>query len=259
LFKEIQNKKFNRLKVTIITVTYNAEKYLNDCIQSVLAQSYPHIEYLIMDGGSKDETVEIIRNYENRITHWVSEKDAGMYDALNKGMLMATGDVIGILNSDDMLYDSTVIENVVKKFQQEKADAIYGDLVYVDANKTDRIIRTWKGQPYNRNRFRWGWMPAHPTFYVKRSVVEQFGGYLLEFSSAADYEWMSRLLYKNQVSAAYLPHRVVRMRTGGQSNVTWRARWKANRNDRRSMAKNGIPLPALASIFKPLRKLIQYI
>lgn len=247
------------MKVTIITVTYNAEKYLEDSIRSVLGQTYPNIEYLVIDGGSNDGTIQIIQNYEHQITRWVSEKDAGMYDALNKGMRMATGDVIGILNSDDMLFDSTVIENVVKKFQEEKTAAIYGDLVYVDANKPDRVIRTWKGQLYNRNRFRWGWMPAHPTFYVKRSVVEQFGGYLLEFSSAADYEWMSRLLYLQQVSAAYLPLCIVRMRTGGQSNITWKARWKANQNDRRSMAKNGIPLPALASLLKPLRKLIQYI
>jgi glycosyltransferase involved in cell wall biosynthesis len=247
------------LKVTLITVTYNAEKYLDDCIRSVLGQTYPNIEYLVLDGGSKDGTVQIIRNYEHQITRWVSEKDAGMYDALNKGMRMATGDVIGILNSDDMLYDSTIIEKLVQTFQQEKTDAVYGDLVYVDADQTDRIIRTWKGQSYSRSRFRWGWMPAHPSFYVKRSVVEKYGGYLLEFSSAADYEWMSRLLYLHRASAAYLPNCIVRMRTGGQSNITWKARWKANRNDRRSMAKNGIPLPALASLLKPLRKLIQYI
>jgi glycosyltransferase involved in cell wall biosynthesis len=247
------------LKVTIITVTYNAEKYLDDCIRSVLAQTYSNIEYLIIDGGSKDGTVQLIRSYESHITRWISEKDAGMYDALNKGMRLATGDVIGILNSDDILHDPNVIEKLVDKFEQEKTDAIYGDLVYVEADNTDRIIRAWKGQSYKRNRFRWGWMPAHPTFYVKRSVVEQYGGYLLDFSSAADYEWMSRLLYLHQVSASYLPQCIVRMRTGGQSNVTWKARWKANRNDRRSMAKNGIPLPALASFLKPLRKLIQYI
>jgi glycosyltransferase involved in cell wall biosynthesis len=247
------------LKVTIITVTYNAEKYLEDCIRSVLGQTYPNIEYLIIDGGSKDGTVRIIRNYENQLASWVSEKDGGMYDALNKGMGMATGEVIGILNSDDMLYDDTVIEKLVKKFEQEKTDAVYGDLVYVDAHQSDRIIRTWKGQSYRRSRFRWGWMPAHPSFYIKRDVVEKYGGYLLEFSSAADYEWMSRLLYKHRVIASYLPHCIVRMRTGGQSNVTWKARWKANQHDRRSMIKNGIPLPALASLLKPLRKLIQYI
>jgi glycosyltransferase involved in cell wall biosynthesis len=246
------------LKVSIITVTYNAELYLAQCIQSVSEQSYKDIEYLILDGGSKDGTLAIIQKNESKITKWVSGKDKGMYDALNKGMQMATGDIIGILNSDDMLYDKDVISKIVATFEHEKTDAVYGDLVYVNAADTKVIIRDWKGQSYKRSRFRWGWMPAHPAFYVKRKVVEKFGGYLLEFGSAADYEWMSRLLYLHHVSAAYLPSRIVRMRTGGQSNASWKARWKANRNDFRSMKKNGIPLPWLGSILKPLRKFFQF-
>jgi glycosyltransferase involved in cell wall biosynthesis len=246
------------LKVSIITVTYNAESFLAQCIQSVHEQSYQDIEYLIVDGGSKDGTLSIIQSNESKITKWVSGKDKGMYDALNKGMQMATGDIIGILNSDDMLFDKAVISNIVATFEHEKTDAVYGDLVYVNAEDTNLIIRDWKGQSYKRNRFRWGWMPAHPTFYVKRKLLEKYDGYLLEFGSAADYEWMSRLLYLHQLTAAYLPEKIVRMRIGGQSNVSWNARWKANRNDFRAMKKNEIPLPWLASLLKPLRKITQF-
>ena len=141
------------MKVTIITVTYNSEKFLRDCIESVINQDYPDIEHILIDGVSTDSTVSIIKEYEDKIAKWISEKDNGMYDAINKGMVMATGDVIGILNSDDMLASRDVISNIVKYFIEHKVDSVYGDLVYVDQQNTRKVIRYWKGMPYNRFRF----------------------------------------------------------------------------------------------------------
>ena len=152
------------MKVSIITVTYNSGKYLQDCIESVIKQSYKDIEHIIVDGKSNDNTLDIIRKYEAHISKWISETDKGMYDAINKGIVMATGDVVGILNSDDMLDGDDVISSIVDAFEEQKTDAVYGDLEYVDPKDTGKILRIWKGRPYKRYRFRYGWMPAHPTF-----------------------------------------------------------------------------------------------
>ena len=165
------------MKVTIITVTYNSEKFLRDCIESVISQDYPNIEHILIDAESKDSTLSIIKEYEGKIAKWVSEKDNGMYDAINKGMAMATGDIIGILNSDDMLASKDVITAIVKCFDENKVDSIYGDLIYVDQQNTRKVIRYWKGLPYNRFRFNYGWMPAHPTFYFRRDLLKELGGY----------------------------------------------------------------------------------
>src|ERR1700733_5318360 len=156
------------MKVTIITVTYNSSKFLEDCINSVVHQKYNDIEHIVIDGGSTDETVAIIKRYEKHIAKWVSEKDNGMYDAINKGMKMATGDVIGILNSDDILASDDIIAAIADAFIKEKVDSVYGDLTYVDQTDLSKILRFWKGGSYNRNRFIYGWMPAHPTFYLRR-------------------------------------------------------------------------------------------
>ncbi len=249
----------SQLKVTIITVTYNSADYLQDCINSVKAQNYPHIEYIVVDGNSKDATMEIVRSNEGIVDRWISENDRGMYDAINKGMAMATGDVIGILNSDDMLDNENVISDIVHCFEKEAVDSIYGDLEFVDRYDVNKIMRIWKGLPFKRSRFRTGWMPAHPTFYIKRSMVEKFGGYESHFFSAADYEFMSRYLYLHKVSACYLPKLLVRMRMGGQSNATLKQRLRANRRDYLAMKKNSIPFPFVVSILKPLSKLHQFV
>jgi glycosyltransferase involved in cell wall biosynthesis len=246
------------MKVTIITVTYNSEKYLQDCIQSVLDQQYNNIEHIIVDGKSTDNTINIIKSFEHQITKWVSETDKGMYDAINKGMSMATGDIIGILNSDDMLDGVDVVGTIVKTFEEEKVDSIYGDLEYVDPVDLNKIYRIWKGKPYKRSLFHTGWMPAHPTFYFKKSVYEKYGGYESHYFSAADYELMSRYLYKHKVSAFYLPKLLVKMRRGGQSNSSLKIRLRANRRDFLAMKKNNIPCPFFVSILKPLSKLHQY-
>jgi glycosyltransferase len=246
------------MKVSIITVTYNSGKYLEDCIKSVIKQTYHDIEHIIVDGKSTDDTLDIISKYRPFISQYISETDRGIYDAINKGMAMATGDIIGNLNSDDILVDDDVIESIVKTFEENKVDTVYGDLEYVSASDTNKIIRIWKGRSFKRSRFRYGWMPAHPTFYIKRSLVEKYGYYENHYFTAADYEFMARYLYKNRVTSFYLPKLIVKMRIGGQSNQTIYKRLRANRRDYLAMRKNNIPFAFVVSILKPLIKLSQF-
>jgi glycosyltransferase len=246
------------MKVSIITVTLNSATYLEDCIRSVQEQEYKHIEHIIIDGKSTDGTIAIIKKYEDGISAWISETDKGMYDAINKGMQMATGEVIGILNSDDMLDNPQVIFEIVKTFLAQKTDAVYGDLDFVDKVNTNHVLRSWKGKIYNRSRFHLGWMPAHPTFYVKRKMVEKYGGYETHYFTAADYEFMCRYLFQYRLKAAYLPKMIVRMRVGGASNISLKQRLRANRRDYLAMKSNKIPLAFIASILKPLLKIGQF-
>ena len=246
------------MKVSIITVTYNSEKFLAECIRSVISQSHHDIEHIIIDGGSTDGTLAIIENHKDYIAKWVSEKDNGMYDALNKGMSMATGDVIGILNSDDILASRDVIATIEQCFNSQKVDSIYGDLVYVQQNNMQKILRVWKGYNYRRFKFSYGWMPAHPTFYVRRDLVTQLGGYETHYFTAADFEFMARYLYKFRVSSYYIPKLLVKMRSGGISNNGITSRIRANRRDYLAMKKNGFAFPLVSSVLKPLRKLPQY-
>jgi glycosyltransferase involved in cell wall biosynthesis len=246
------------MKVSIITVTYNSEKYLSDCIESVKKQTYGNIEHIIVDGKSTDGTLKIIHRYSKSITHWISETDRGMYDAINKGMKLATGDIIGVLNSDDILASADVIMDIVACFDETGKDAIYGDLVYVDPENPQKVMRYWKGQPYKRSRFNYGWMPAHPTFYIRRELINQFGGYENHYHSAADYEFMTRYLYRYKVNACYLSKMIVKMRNGGVSNGNIYRRLRANRRDYLAMKKNNIPFAFIVSILKPLLKIPQY-
>ena len=247
------------MKISLITVTYNSARYLQNAIQSVYNQDYPNIEYIIVDGGSTDDTLSIIEKNASCITKWISEKDNGMYDAINKGMKMATGDVIGILNSDDMLASKNVISKIASCFKERHVDSIFGDLIYVDAEETSKIHRFWKGMPYKRTSFNLGWMPAHPTFYVRREIVEQLGGYETHYFSASDFELMTRYLYKHRISSFYLPELIVKMRKGGMSNGSFKKRFRANRRDYLALKRNDVPFPFIVSLIKPLRKLPQYI
>ncbi len=246
------------MKVTLITVTLNSEKYLEECILSAIAQDHPDIEHIIIDGKSTDGTMAIIEKYNNHIAHWVSEKDYGMYDALNKGMAMATGDIIGTLNSDDVLASPDVISSIVATFENQKVNVVYGDLLYVNQNNADKVIRQWRGGKFKRSKFRYGWMPAHPTFYFKRSLLDICGYYETHFFSAADYELMTRYLFYHNVGAAYLNKLIVKMRIGGMSNSTILRRLRANRRDYLAMKKNKIPFAFVVSFLKPLIKLHQY-
>ena len=246
------------MKISLITVTYNSEKYLTQCIESVQKQDYTDLEHIIIDGKSTDNTVSIIKKYEGKIAKWVSETDKGMYDAINKGIAMATGDVIGLLNSDDILVSSDVISCIAQTFKEQNVDSVYGDLEYVDQDNTDKIYRVWKGQKYRRNLFKMGWMPGHPTFYIKKSLIDKYGGYESHYFTAADYEFMARYLFKHRISSYYLPKLIVKMRRGGASNKSISQRLRANRRDYLAMKKNNIPMPFVVSILKPLIKIHQY-
>ena len=246
------------MKISIITVTLNSERYLAECIQSVVNQTHPHIEHIIVDGGSTDRTLGIIEEQKGNLAQWISEKDNGMYDALNKGMAMATGDVVGILNSDDILASQDVIATIAQNFTTNNVDSIYGDLVYVYPSDLSRIKRVWKGYNYSRRKFAYGWMPAHPTFYVKRELITQLGGYQTHYFTAADFEFMARYLFKHRISSHYIPKLLIKMRDGGQSNKTIKSRLRANRRDYLAMKRNGFRFPLISSVLKPLRKIPQF-
>jgi glycosyltransferase len=246
------------MTISIITVTLNSERYLQDCITSVKNQDYRNIEHIIVDGKSTDNTVAIIQRNRNHIYAWISETDRGMYDAINKGINLATGDIIGILNSDDILASDDVIGKIAYCFKNSGIDSLYGDLVFVNPDDVSVITRTWKGISYSRSRFNFGWMPAHPTFYMRRSVTQKYGLYENHFYSAADYEFMARYLFKHKVTSLYLPLMIVKMRSGGASNGNLKRRLRANRRDYLAMKRNDISFPFLVSILKPIRKLHQY-
>lgn len=247
------------MKISIVTVTYNAERFLENCIASVVSQKFANIEYIIIDGASTDSTLHIVSRFNDKITKIVSEKDNGMYDALNKGIKMATGDVVGLLNADDFFADNEVVGEIADAFLQSGADVLYGDLWYVDQNNPDKVLRRWKSKPYHHDMFQWGWMPAHPTFYAKRELFEQLGYYRLDMGSAADYELMIRFMHKFKSKAVYLPKLMVKMRAGGMSNSSVEARLKANQADLEAMKINGIRFPKLAAFLKPVRKIPQFL
>lgn len=246
------------MKVSIITIAYNSEATIEATIRSVIAQSYPNIEYIIIDGKSKDSTLSIIEKYTSQISRVVSEPDKGIYDAMNKGVRMASGDIIGILNSDDFYADSDVIKNVVSLFERTQCDATYADLVYVDRLDEQKILRTWISGDYRHGAFLKGWMPPHPTFFVKADVYKRFGQYSTELRSSADYEFMLRVLHKQQIKVAYLNRVITKMRAGGQSNVTLKNRLRANKEDRMAWRMNGLRPQPWTLILKPLSKLQQF-
>lgn len=245
------------MKVSIITITYNSEATLKDTIESVVNQSYGDIEYIIVDGKSTDNTLSIIESYKDKISKVISEKDKGLYDALNKGIALATGDLIGIIHSDDFYTNNFVIEKIIKSIEENNSDAVYADLYYVDKVDTNKIFRKWKSGSYKHGMFLNGWMPPHPTFFAKRSVYEKFGSFNLSFVSAADYELMLRFIHKHKINLSYLPEFIVKMRVGGKSNVTLNNRLRANKEDRKAWIVNGL-IPKFYTLYlKPLRKIIQ--
>ncbi|MCH2197506.1 MAG: glycosyltransferase [Flavobacteriales bacterium] len=247
------------MKVSIITIAWNSAETIEDTIKSVIAQDYPDIEYIVVDGASKDDTMKIVERHRDGITKVISEPDKGIYDAMNKGVNLATGDVIGILNSDDFYADEKVISEVAAKLKETGSDGLYADLTYVNRDQTDKVIRYWKAGEYKPGLFRKGWMPPHPTFFVKKTCYDQFGIYSLELRSAADYELMLRFIHKNEISVTYLPRVITRMREGGESNVTLKNRIRANKEDRLAWKMNGLTPGAFTLIRKPLSKLSQFI
>lgn len=243
-------------KISIITVAYNAQNTIERCINSVLQQSFENIEYIIIDGESTDDTCRIIDKYRANIDLFVSEPDNGVYDAMNKGIALATGDVIGTINADDFFADNNVLYNIAKVFAEQDTAILYGDLDYVNPN--DKVIRKWRSGQYSKGMFNWGWMPPHPTFYCKKSIFEKLGVYKLDYGSAGDYELMLRFIHLNNISTYYLNKVLIKMVAGGISNKSLGNRVKAMRFDLKAMRNNNIFLPMVAILFKPLRKIAQF-
>jgi glycosyltransferase len=247
------------MKITIITVCFNSAATIRNTIESVLSQTYPDIEHIIVDGASKDNTMAIVNEYKDRISKIISEPDKGIYDAMNKGLALASGDIIGILNSDDIYADTDVLAVTAENFINSGADCVFGDLVYVDAADTDRVVRYWKSAPYKKGAFRRGWHPPHPAFFVKREIYQKYGVFDTSLRIASDFEIMLRFLVKYKIKSKYFPKIVVKMRTGGESNRNFRNIIIANWECQKAFQKNQIPGGFLAIWAKPLSKLTQYL
>ena len=248
----------DELKISIITVAFNSEKTIRDTIKSIVNQDYKNIEYIVIDGNSTDDTNQIVREFSDNVDIHISEDDEGIYDAMNKGIKSASGDIIGILNSDDFYPNAYVLSNVAKTFNKYESDAVYGDLVYVNAKDTSKIQRYWQSGPYTTKKLKNGWMLPHPTFFVKSSIYKQFGLYNTSLHMAADYDMIIRLLYKFNISANYIPMILVKMRTGGASNASIFDRLIANKQDGLVWTKNQLNKPYFIRIKKPLQKIMQF-
>lgn len=262
--------------ISIVTATYNAATTITDCLQSAASQSHP-AEHIIIDGASTDTTLETIRRIspQSRI---LSEPDGGIYDAMNKGIALATGEVIGILNADDFYASRDVLAKVASIFEDATMDACFGDLVYVKEqvsriekqetglatqNTNPKIphfqtVRYWKSGEFTQNKYYWGWMPPHPTFFVRRSVYDKFGRFNLDLGSTADYELMLRFLLKQRINVAYIPEVLVKMRVGGVSNANLTNRLRANQMDRKAWEMNNLKPYPWTLWMKPLRKIPQW-
>ena len=249
------------MKISIVTVAFNAEATIAEAVASVVGQRQAgfELEYIIVDGASSDGTLAALEPYRNGIAHIISEPDRGLYDAMNKGIATATGDFIGILNADDAYAHIGVLAAVAARLEETSAKALYGDLDYVAADGSGRVVRRWRSGETGPRSFLQGWMPPHPTFFLARSMYTSHGVYSLELSSAADYELMLRMLHKHGVSATYLPDVLVKMRTGGVSNASWgnRLRAKSRRPTRMAHERAAAGVP-WTLVMKPLRKLGQW-
>jgi len=248
------------MRVSIITVAYNSAATIRDTIESVINQTYPDIEYIVVDGVSKDNTIDIVKEYEPEFKgrmRWISEPDNGLYDAMNKGFAMATGKIVGIINSDDLFSDKQAVEKVVCKFKMnDPVDCVFADLFYVAQNDTNKIVRYWKTG--KKKSFAKGWHPAHPTFYVKKEIYDRCGTFDLQFKLAADFELMLRLVEKDRISMVYLPEPLVKMRLGGATSKNLTNIKKGNLECIQAFKKNEIKVSVLYPLYRLLPKLKQY-
>lgn len=245
------------MKVSIITATYNSERTIKDTITSVRQQTHKDIEHIIIDGASTDKTLNLLDLYAHKGPK-LSEADNGIYDAMNKGVSMAGGDIIGILNSDDFYSDPHVIEKVVKAFESFDCDAVYGDLEFIDNKQTNKVVRKWVAGSYDRSLFYKGWMPPHPTVFIRKEIYDKHGLFNLKFKSSSDYELLLRLMFVENIKVQYIPNVLVQMRTGGQSNKSLSNRLAAHKEDYLAWLSNGIYPKWYTLAMKPLSKIRQF-
>ncbi len=233
------------MKVSVITVCYNSAKTIGDTLRSVSEQTYANIEHIVVDGGSTDSTLEVVATEGSHVAKLVSEKDNGIYDAMNKGISMASGEIIGFINADDFYASSDVLMRVAATFNDPDVDVCYGDLCYVNQQDTSSIVRYWRSSEFKSGLFMSGWCPPHPTFFVRKSIYEQFGGFDLNYRIAADIELMLRFLQVHRVRSHYLPSILIKMRMGGTTNKSLGNIIKQNREIWQAFKKHGIQ-PSLA-------------
>ncbi|HUU20807.1 MAG TPA: glycosyltransferase family 2 protein [Sedimentisphaerales bacterium] len=244
------------MKVSIITVCLNSAETIEDAIRNVLSQDYEDIEYIVVDGGSSDGTLDILTKYQSRISRCISEPDKGIYDAMNKGIKLSSGDVVATLNADDMYADETIVGRMLEFIQKNELDAAYGDLAYIDPNNGNHVMRFWKAGKYKRGAFYHGWVMPHPTFFCRKKVFDKYGCFNNSFQIAADFELMLRFVEKHQINVGYLPKVIVKMRTGGKANVL-NGIIRGNMEIIRAFRINGLRLSPLFFIFKPITKISQ--
>ena len=247
------------MKVSIITVTYNAASTLAYTINSVASQDYHDLEYIVVDGGSKDDTFNVIQAHKNYITKWISEPDKGLYDAMNKGIKMATGDIIGIINADDFYHKENIISQVAEAFKEKGIQCVFADIQFVSPNDLNKVVRHYNSGRFTLESFKWGVMPAHPSFFTYRENFEKFSYYKTDYKIAADFELLARFLYKNKLSYTYLSIPVMKMRTGGLSTRSWKSTYIINKEDLRACRENGIKTNYLMLYSRYFRKVLEYL
>jgi len=244
------------MKVSIITVCFNSERTIDLTITSVLEQEYENVEYIIIDGNSTDNTLKIVQSYGHRIKHIISEKDNGIYDAMNKGIKLASGEIIGILNSDDVFFNNQVLTDIMESFKISNADCVYGNIVYFK-NTMHEVKRVWETSEYYSEFFENGKVPPHPALFVKKSIYEKIGFYRTDFKIAADQEFMIRLLKKHNCVSAYLDKFIVRMRLGGASTSGFKSYWISTKEIRKAWEVNNLKYPFKLYFIRPISKIFQ--
>lgn len=246
------------MKISIITVCFNAAETLGEALDSLARQNHPDIEHIVIDGGSTDGTLDLLKAGRGLVTQWQSAPDRGIYDAMNKGIALASGELVGTLNADDVYADETVLSQAAQAFADPTVDACYADLVYVRRNHPDEVVRYWKSRPYTSGLFERGWMPAHPTFFVRRRIFEQFGAFDLNFPRQADFELTMRFLAVHRIKSAYIPRTWVKMRMGGISNNSVRGVILGNLEAWRACRKNKLDVSPLFVFKKVMSRVPQY-
>ena len=246
------------MKVTIVTVSYNNERTIADAIYAVSSQTYKNIEHIIIDGKSTDTTLSIINEQKDKIAKIISEPDGGIYDALNKGIKHATGDIIGFLHADDIYYDNDAIKYIAETFRTEETDSVYFDMQYVYKNDISKVLRTWISGDFSLKKLKRGWMPPHPAFFVKKEIYEKYGGFDTSYKISGDYDIILRFLGKHKIGTAYLPRILLRMRNGGKSNQNLKNILLKMQEDARALRKNKIG-NWHTMIMKNLRKVFQFV